>query len=601
MTENEEINRMIGSQLMELIPYNVAIIDKELNIVKANKSFEKYFGEWSKKKCYQAYKKVDEKCRHCNVDHVFALGETIISNEAGFDKNGKICHYVVHRAPLKDELGNTKYLVEMSTDVTETSRVQHEYNLLFDNVPSYVSIIDKNYKIVKANKKLRDTFGEIHGKHCYEVYKKRKKRCRHCPAAMTFRDGIEHTSSETGITFSGDETQYVVNTTPLSNNENGVQLVIEIATDITEINELQFRLKRTHDFYVSLIENAGLGIIALDEKNKTVIINDYSKKLLSWSSFKKPVLSQLKAMLPEKIFDEKDYHKLITEEIESKILDTTGAEISVRYSAIRLFSNNKYIGKVIFLQDIRQMKEMEKSMLEAERLSAVGQTVAGLAHTIKNLLMGLEGGMYIVDSGLRKGDAARIVEGWDILQRNFTKTTDLVKGFLSFSKGRQPELKPVNPNKLVEDIIELYHDTAKNQNVELSSVLSPKMYKIHLDPDGIEACLTNLLSNAIDAASSREDKKGIVEIKTGIKDGYLIFEVTDNGCGIDSEIMKNIFTNFFTTKGNKGTGLGLLTTNKIIKEHGGFIDVSSQPGIGSTFKITLSINRLNSIYINNLK
>ncbi len=601
MTKHDELKCMLGSQMIELVPYNLAIIDNEMNIVQANRNFEQYFGDWAGKKCFMAYKKSGNKCMHCNAHEVFSLGESRVSNEAGYDKNGKVCHYVVHRAPLKDKNGNTKYVMEMSTNVTETTRIQHEYNLLFDNVPSYVSIIDRNYRIVKANKKLRDTFGEVHGKYCFEVYKKRKKRCRHCPAAMTFRDGLEHTSSESGITYSGDETQYVVNTTPLSNNEDGVQLVIEIATDITEINELQLRLRRTHDFYVSLIENAGLGVIAVDERNKTVIINNYAKPLLSWSSFKKPVFNQLKSMLPDNFFDDKDLRKIISDEAETRITDTEGREIPIRFSAIRLFSNNKYIGRVAFMQDIRQMKELEKSMLEAERLSAVGQTVAGLAHTIKNLLMGLEGGMYIVDTGLHKGDAGRIVEGWQILQRNFTKTTDMVKGFLSFSKGRQPELQLVNPNKLVKEIIDLYKDTAMNQNVRLVAELSQKMYKIHLDPEGIESCLTNLLSNAIDAASARDDRQGKVVIKTEIKDGNMVFEVVDNGCGIDSDIMKNIFTTFFTTKGNKGTGLGLLTTNKIVKEHGGFIDVSSQPGFGSAFRITLSINRLNSIYFNNLK
>ncbi len=233
--------------------------------------------------------------------------------------------------------------------------------------------------------------------------------------------------------------------------------------------------------------------------------------------------------------------------------------------------------------------------MDAERLAAVGQTVAGLAHTIKNVLMGLEGGMYIIDTGLRQGNASRVVEGWNILQRNFNKTTELVKGFLSFAKGRLPELVPSDPNKIISNIVELYKDSAKAQNVEITTKLGKTNRLYPLDPEGIEACITNLISNAIDAAAMREDKNGQVEIRTQFKHSTLIIEVQDNGCGMDSEVIQNIFTTFFTTKGNKGTGLGLLTTNKIVKEHGGTLEVESDLGKGSTFRIILPLRRLKEI------
>ena len=115
-----------------------------------------------------------------------------------------------------------------------------------------------------------------------------------------------------------------------------------------------------------------------------------------------------------------------------------------------------------------------------------------------------------------------------------------------------------------------------------------------LDPEGIESCITNLVSNAIDAAMMREDKNGKVEIHTNYKHATLVIEVTDNGCGMDSEVIQNIFTTFFTTKGNKGTGLGLLTTNKIIKEHGGNMEVDSDLGKGSTFRNHFTFGKIES-------
>ena len=185
-----------------------------------------------------------------------------------------------------------------------------------------------------------------------------------------------------------------------------------------------------------------------------------------------------------------------------------GEEVPVRFSSSNLKSRGKTLGRAALMRDLRDFKKLELEKLEAERLAAVGQTVAGLAHSIKNLLMGLEGGMYIVDGGLRRGDASRIAEGWQILQRNFEKTTSMVKDFLSFAKGRLPELKPSDPNAIARAIHALYRDAAARQGVELSLEAGEDVREAPLDPDAIETCLTNLVSNGIDAAVLREEPGG---------------------------------------------------------------------------------------------
>jgi signal transduction histidine kinase len=245
------------------------------------------------------------------------------------------------------------------------------------------------------------------------------------------------------------------------------------------------------------------------------------------------------------------------------------------------------------------MKKLEKEAIEAERLAAVGQTVAGLAHSIKNILMGLEGGMYIVGKGLKKNNKQILEQGWEMLERNFNKTTSLVKDFLSFAKGRLPQLEMVNPNDLVEEIIDLYRDVAADVNVKLVADLGKNIKKVPLDPKGIHTCLTNLISNAIDACCMSDKKKNQVSISTVDKKGELSFIVSDTGSGMDSEIKRKVFTTFFTTKGGQGTGLGLLTTRKIVKEHGGKITVYSRKGQGSRFRMVFPKKRLYTLYSEN--
>jgi len=229
-------------------------------------------------------------------------------------------------------------------------------------------------------------------------------------------------------------------------------------------------------------------------------------------------------------------------------------------------------------------------------LGAVGQTVAGLAHSIKNILMGLEGGKYIVSIGLQKNDKQMISEGWEMLERNFDKTTSLVKDFLSFSKGRLPSLKMLNPADIIIEIVDLYKEIAALSNIELKAMIPKKVRKAPLDPDGIHTCLTNLVSNAIDACQMAEQKGNEVVIELIDNRKKLIFQVTDNGSGIEYDIKNKIFTTFFTTKGGEGTGLGLLTTRKIVQEHGGKITVESEKGHGSCFRMEFSHKRLLKLF-----
>lgn len=600
---NKKVEKLLKNQLYELIPSNLAVIDKDYNIIIANKNFEDYFGDFKEKKCYQVYKKKDKPCSHCKVHLVFEDGISRASNEQGIDKNDKSCYYAVHWAALKENDGKINYVVETSQDVTQTTRNQQESNILFERVPAFITIIDRDFKIVRANKKFRDTFGNVKATYCFEVYKKKKTKCKNCPSLLTFQDGKDHTSTEVGHSETGVETHYIVRTTPLSIDDGEVSLVIEIATDITEMVELHKEVSYINSFLATLIHNSQDAILAVNSFGKTEIFNPAARKLFKWTSFKKPVFTQLKKMMPDDFFNAiaKNGEIIPCSEITVSAFD--GEIIPVRIKVVELKNKKQLLGKVAFLQDLREVRELEKQKIDAERLAAVGQTVAGLAHTIKNLLMGLEGGMYMVDTGLKNSDAGRIIEGWDVLQRNFNKTTTLVKDFLSFSKGRIPNLRFINPNNLVKNIYELYKDAAAKQGIKMCTELSDEIKELPLDPEGMEACLTNFVSNAIDAAIPKDGKGGKVLCKTYINADNLIFEVSDNGIGMDTEVRSKLFTTFFTTKGGKGTGLGLLTTRKIVAEHGGKIEFNTEVNQGSTFRIILPIPRLNAIFdeLNKLK
>jgi PAS domain S-box-containing protein len=586
-----QLANRLASGLFDVVPFNVAVIDRDFNLVAANKSFERYFGDWSGRHCYEVYKGTGKQCVHCQALATFADGKARVSDETGVDRHGRSCHYVVHMAPLTNREGKVEYVIEMTTDLTETRHWQRNYDLLFERAPCYVFVIDRNYRIIRSNEKFRQSFGEVQAKPCFKVCKRRSQPCARCPAALTFQDGLEHHSQQVGVHRDGSPAFYSLTTTPLSRDEEGVNHVIEMAADLTEIHQLAEQLHIADDFYRSLIRNAASGILALDAEGQVRVLNPAARDLLGWHSVHPPSTHRLQAMLPPDFFEETLLESCSKIE-ETEVTTTGGGQVPVRFWAVDLKSRGKRIGRAAFMGDLRETRRLEQEKLEAERLAAVGQTVAGLAHTIKNLLMGLEGGMYMLDSGLRKADPARVTEGWDILRRNLEKTTGLVKGFLSFSKGRLPQLQSTDPLALARSIVGLYRDAARLQGVDLLFEGPEQIAPAPLDPEGIETCLTNLVSNGIDAAMLRETGDGRVVLRVFERGDELVFEVTDNGVGMDSEIKHKVFTTFFTTKGGKGTGLGLLTTRKIIQEHGGRLDLESAPDQGSTFRISLPRARL---------
>jgi len=195
-----------------------------------------------------------------------------------------------------------------------------------------------------------------------------------------------------------------------------------------------------------------------------------------------------------------------------------------------------------------------------------------------------------VDIGINRNDSEKLKKGWDMIQRNITRTSDLVLDLLSYSKEREPEPEACRPNDIVLDVCEVLQAVAKENQVALVTDLDQDIGTVWLDPRTLHQSLTNLISNAIDACLFDEntDKNWQVEIKTRrLEKGWLGITISDNGLGMAPEVQAKLFTSFFSTKGHRGTGLGLLVTRKVIEEHGGTIEVASEKGSGTCFTIRL--------------
>jgi signal transduction histidine kinase len=245
------------------------------------------------------------------------------------------------------------------------------------------------------------------------------------------------------------------------------------------------------------------------------------------------------------------------------------------------------------------------ALVQSERLAAMGQTIATLSHHVKNILQGIRGGSYLIEAGLDRGDTDAVRRGWGIVDRNQERISNLVLDMLTFSKEREPEKVDANVNDTVRDVVELMQTRATEVDVRLGCKLDETIPEALFDPDAMHRALLNLVTNAIDAASgalsrehdfeSDEDedlpakKLGRVFVETSFDAavGWFI-DVVDDGPGVAPEDREKIFSLFESRKGMRGTGLGLPVSAKIMREHGGDIQImDAKTGQGTCFRLRL--------------
>ena len=363
-----------------------------------------------------------------------------------------------------------------------------------------------------------------------------------------------------------------------------------------KVAEATREVKRRANFQIKLIRSSNDGIVASDKNLKIVIFNPEAEQIFGYAPSevinKKTITEifppELNQILMDALSGKSELRDLPWREVE--IQSRSGKQIPVRFSGTVLVEKNEQMGTVAFLQDLREIKRLVQELVKSERLAAIGQTVAGLAHGIKNILHGLKGGSYLVDIGISREDPVKLKKGWEMIKRNVGRTSNLVMDLLSYAKEREPRYENCFPNEIADDVCGLVQDKAQENHVEIIKEFDNTIGEVSLDPNTLHEVLLNLMSNAVDACLFDDDmtKKWQVRLTTTKEKGSRIkFDVTDNGAGMDEEVMQKLFTSFFSTKGHRGTGLGLMVTRKLIEEHRGNIQVTSQPGKGTTFRFYL--------------
>lgn len=263
-------------------------------------------------------------------------------------------------------------------------------------------------------------------------------------------------------------------------------------------------------------------------------------------------------------------------------IDTSLANYTFSESQLRLLTAiGQHTGLALSNLDLYQQQ------LQHARLAAVGETVASLSHSIKNILQGLRGGADVVGMSLKKQDLDLAQAGWDILSRNLDRIYALTLNMLAYSKQRRVEIEMTRMDALLDEVVQLVQPLCDRRSIALITDIDPDVPPIPLDPNTMHQALMNLLTNAVEAV---EPNKGVVTLRCdySAEEHNVYLRISDNGPGIAELEQSRVFIPFHSTKGIRGTGLGLAVTKKIVDEHHGTIDIDSTEGEGTTFTIRLT-------------
>jgi len=360
---------------------------------------------------------------------------------------------------------NLESLVREKTRELETS--EKRYVQLFNESPAYISIIDRNFRIVEFNKQIEKQFGNVTGRCCYKTFKQLDEPYHNCPVRKTFQDGMNHTAEIDVTLDDGSVRNFFLQSSAIADAGGRVDHVMEMTTDVTVVHQLQ------------------------------------------------------------------------------------------------------------------------------EHLAALGLHISSISHGIKGMLTGLDGGQYLISSGIEKKDMQLIQDGWDIAREKIAQIRKMVLDILMHSKDRPLAREKVNVFDFVQELVTVMDTKMKKNSIalELDSLKPNSGVVIEIDRQVLFSALLAILENAVDACRAVRNIRTRLTIKISVElsRDEIVFKIRDNGKGLAREYQEEVFSLFYSDKGAMGTGLGLFIAQRSVKKHNGTIRVDSRPGEFTEFTIAVPV------------
>jgi PAS domain S-box-containing protein len=476
-------------------------------------------------------------------------------------------------------------LDKVSTFIGELAREVEGGVRYFNEIPYFIAIHDRKCRVAAANRAYRTLLGRRIGDPSWEIYEGESRSRERCPVGRTLLSENALDLRETVCYRSGAKVPVIVHTAPIYNDDGTVKLVMEVSAGARDIGRLKEDLRNTQQRYQLLFDAVPCYVAVLDREmrftaNNRHFIDEFGEQ--TGASFREvfPIdPEKLKNTPLRKTFhDGKPHHGQVTLPAASGRRYQTLVWTSPIFSAA-----GKLLQVLLIFIDITQIRDLKSN------LSFLGLMIASISHSIKGVLSGLDAGVYTLDKATSRRDEIRIREGLDLVKHMAERIRKITLDILYYAKERELNRSPVDLRQFACDVIATVRPRFQSLGIRLECDHSKSTEMFTADAGLLKAALVNFLENAVDAcvADSKDKSQHRVVLKYESNPDAVGISVEDNGMGMTSEQLKRLFTVFYSTKGIRGTGLGLFIADQIIRQHGGDIVVESSLGQGSRFCVRL--------------
>ncbi|RLB09514.1 MAG: hypothetical protein DRG39_07480 [Deltaproteobacteria bacterium] len=461
---------------------------------------------------------------------------------------------------------------------------------LLDIIDYRVAIVDKEMVIHYGNKRFITDYGikNISGKKCYEVIYGNKGPCntptRPCPLIKAIKTQqavrtIHKIEDEKGVK------DILIEVYPITYDEQ-CQFYAIISTQTTGYQDLINKIRTAEERFKVILDTATDAILSINKEHKIILFNNAAERIFGYS--KEEIMGEdLNILVPSYYGDHSIYVKRFLKTRRPNIMGKTvmlnalrknGEEFPIELSLSYMELNGDVTFTAI-IRDVSGQKQMERKLLQSERLAAVGKAVAHVAHEIKNPLMIIGGFSQQIKNHITDEKSLKKI---DMILDEVARLERLIANLGDFTKEYRLIKRPSDINSVINDVLKMMKEIYPKDRYAFVAQLSKDVPEIICDPDKLKQVFINIITNAVQAM----EKGGTVTVITERWTEGVQIMIQDEGKGMSEEELLHIFEPFYTTR-DSGSGLGLAISYRIVEAHKGEIKAISSPGKGTTFIIRL--------------
>jgi signal transduction histidine kinase/FixJ family two-component response regulator len=457
----------------------------------------------------------------------------------------------------------------------------------FNELPCLVSVHNRQLQVIAANPLYQARMGDRLGQPGWLAYGPDSEGATATPVALTFETGQAQRRRCDLLKADGEKLPVTVYTAPIRGERGEIELVLEIAADMGEVQRLQEELRTTRERYQQLFDEAPCYITVQDKHHHITAANrrfrrdfNLAQGLACFQVYRQSDQPCSPCPVDKTFADGK------THQCEKRVMTAKGSEQHLLVWTAPLRDVDGQIRQVMEMStDITRVRQLQ------DQLSSIGLLIGSVSHGIKGLLTGLDAGMYMLKSGYRHEDAGQLEEGIEMVGFMVGRIRRMVLDILHYAKVQDFQWRQVAVADFAGELAASFEPKISVRGIQFDCHIKADLGEFSIDAGILRSIITNILDNAIDACDTDPSGRAhAISLRVTASDAAVLFEVQDNGIGMDADMRSKIFTPFYTSKGNRGTGLGLYISNKLLARHGGAIRLTSRAGRGATFTLTVPRN-----------